>query len=52
MFFFVGILQFTQKISDVIVLNERRQLVSDIHHDINRFTMSIIMHREVEGLFR
>jgi hypothetical protein len=26
--------------------------VSDIHHDIGRFTMSNIMHREVEGLYR
>jgi hypothetical protein len=28
------------------------QRFATIDHDIGRFTMSIIMHREVEGLFR
>ena len=34
----------------VKVFNERDQLVSDIHCDIGRFTISIIMHREYRQL--
>ena len=37
---------------NVTLFRSSGPLVGGIHHDINRFTMSMIMNREVEGLFR